>query len=109
MARKPRSVKVGAHIFKLSWRKRGIGKDYGETDTNKSRIFINTSLSKSQQQITTVHELLHACLENCPFLDPDDATTQVKVSEEQIVSYLDSILTQVLKDNIDLINFIVED
>lgn len=106
---KPRKLKVGAHIFSINWRKKGAKTDHGETDTNKSRILINTSLSKSQQQITLVHELLHAALENCPHLSDSDAEEVVEVSEEQIVTYLAPILTQVMKDNIHILNYIVED
>jgi Zn-dependent peptidase ImmA (M78 family) len=106
---RPRRLKVGAHIYKIRWKKMGLKKDHGETDTNKSEILINTSLSKSQQQITLVHELLHAILENCPHVSDTDPEELVEVSEEQIVTYQAPLLTNLLKDNIDLINFIVGD
>lgn len=106
---KPRKLKVGAHLFSIKWRKKGLKQDHGETDTNKSEIWVNTSISKTQQQITLVHEMLHAMLENCSVLSESDPEEIVEVSEEQIVTYLAPILTQVMKDNIHILNYVVED
>ena len=97
----PEGIKVaGIDVVVVDW-------DHGEADTfgaygifckNENMIKIDTS--KDHRRVTEVfiHEMLHAIWAGYYLQDSDD--------EERIVSTLASGLTQVFRDNPDVVEFI---
>lgn len=75
---------------------------YGVTRRKKTRIDFDDTVSPSQQRDTLLHEVLHAILTDSPFrLSNDD--------EERAIRAVTPGLLAALRDNPDLVKFLLED
>lgn len=50
-------LKIGGHIYKVIYK--DMGEDAGLADKTKNIIYIDPNLSKSEQESTLIHEILH--------------------------------------------------
>jgi len=71
---------------------------FGEYDSNKSEILINSSLSKIEEANTFLHELLHASIW-ISGLSTEGSVLEQKKREEIVVNALANNLAQVFRDN----------
>lgn len=86
----PRSVKIGAHIFKLKLAStRELGSDSSaDTDVEKNIIRVSRYATHSRRVELLLHECLHAMFSRHDFKD-----------EETICTILGEAFTQFLADN----------
>lgn len=118
MVVRPKSVRIGPHVYKIlysqkSWRKylgKTAEKQYaGKTHTLRNRIFINAfSMSLSQQQETLLHEILHAVLAVTGWTDDEYGwpTESRDLIEEHLIRQVAPIFLQILQDNPDLVEWL---
>ena len=87
----PQKLKIGGHIYKIVYRDR-LNNDgtenLGTHDAKNLTIWIDKTLSQSQQEATLIHEIIEAI----------NYGNQLKLTHEQI-STLEHNFYQVLKDN----------
>jgi hypothetical protein len=86
----PRSIKVGAHTYKIKTATRKeLGPDLSaQVDTEKNTILITRYATRSRKIELVIHECLHAMIAGHDFKD-----------EETILVILGEALTQFLADN----------
>jgi len=71
---------------------------FGEYDSNKSEMLINSNLSKIEEANTFLHELLHASIW-ISGLSTEGGVLEQKKREEIVVNALANNLAQVFRDN----------
>lgn len=71
---------------------------FGEYDSNKSEMLINSSLTKIEEANTFLHELLHASIW-ISGLSTEGGVLEPKKREEIVVNALANNLAQVFRDN----------
>lgn len=88
------NLKIGGHLYTIKFVD-GIGMTVGDVGVDNNIIRITKNLVKDQQEVTLLHEIIHA-LSGCYGLN----------LSEQVVAVLGEGLFQVLKDNykLDLLN-----
>ena len=74
---------------------------FGEYDSNKSEMLINSNLSKIEEANTFLHELLHASIW-ISGLSTEGGVLEQKKREELVVNALANNLAQVFRDNATL-------
>jgi hypothetical protein len=100
----PSSVRVGYRDFSITewpWsdaRDAAGGPFFGDCNVNHSAIRVCTDFGPQRTCNTVVHELLHACWSSACLGD--------KEPEEKVVQALADQLTQVFRDNPELILFL---
>lgn len=100
-AKRPKCVKVGGHVYRIA-----IGKSAkmdkqkadGLCEVAKLRITLRSRLEPSRERETLVHEILHAGLDGLGLEDE---------LEERIVLRLADQLHQVIRDNPDLVSYLI--
>lgn len=115
----PASVKVGALVFEVTddendWIRiehaTQMKGNYGYTTRLESRIYLNPSQSPSNLRLTLWHEVLHALHEGV-MGRPDwrhlGATNEDR--EESVISAWEHPTLQVLRDNPDLVAYLLVD
>ena len=96
----PPSIRVGYRDFKLEhWpvNEARADQSYGQCDKGNAIIRIDASISASVTANTVLHELLHACWTHIP-----------EEHEELTVSVLADHLTQVWRDNPELVKWLTK-
>ncbi len=83
------------------------GENFGSTSVQKKQIFIDNSHPLQIQRETLLHELLHACSEDCPSYRIDYANPTDR--EEDIIRFISPRLAQALEDSKWLREFIFGD
>jgi len=99
----PKGVQVGAHPFSVEYDRSlaDRGKD-GECYAPRCNIRIAENLAPSVEQVTTLHEVLHAVWADTP-LNTDDTLAEY---EEQVVTALAPLLLQVVQDNPEFMEYL---
>ena len=97
----PKSIRVGFRTYRIEdWRpqsaaSRGV---YGEHSSMEGEIRIDRSYGPIKTADTLLHELLHACFAVGALQDNDD--------EERTVTVLAHQMTQVMRDNRELVEWL---
>lgn len=102
-AQLPESLRVGAFDFKIvEFTPMGAAsaRRYGEFSAMEGLIRIDPQAGRIKTLDTLLHELLHAIYWTWNIHDTDD--------EERTVASMSTGLTQVIRDNPDLLRFILE-
>lgn len=87
----PKSVKIGAHTFKVIYRK--MDNNFGEMDDTTLTITIDNTMPQTQQEETLIHEILHAIRKL------SGTELERERDEERVVQSVAHLLYQTLKDN----------
>ena len=98
-----KTFKMGGFTWEVHFQP-SDGESFGTTSVQKKAIFIDNTHPMQIQRETLLHELLHACFEDCApirveYVNPGDR-------EEDIVRYLSPRLFQALGENAWLRKFI---
>ncbi len=90
----PNKVKVGAHTYKVTNRDASGESDgrFGHVRSRTLQIYIDDRTSKSQQEDTFFHEILHAICGNTHLFEDEK-------EEERVVQALGHGIYEVLIDN----------
>lgn len=100
--RPPKRIVIGNHVFKVRLGSIRSGALLGQTTHRKTLIKVDGSCSASQVRDTVLHEVLHAVINDGPNdLDPD--------VEERIVRVIAPALLGVLRNNPQLLEFLLEE
>lgn len=94
----PSSVRVGFRDFEIVGLDHMDENNFGDCDVNKSVIRICTNFTGPRVANTTIHEVLHAAWSS--------ARLGNKEGEERVVTHLADQLTQIWRDNPELVAFI---
>lgn len=54
----PKKLKIGAHTYKVLVKELDV--NFGQVDREKNIISISDKLPQNQQEVTLIHEILHA-------------------------------------------------
>lgn len=90
----PDKIKIGAHIYDISFRDDMDDSNFGVCRPSKLKIFVDSTVAQSQQEETLIHEIFHAVFAAVGMskpLNPED--------EERDVQALAHMIYQVLKEN----------
>lgn len=115
----PRKVKIGVHTWRVKTGKRQALKFKLETDESTVgycerrtlRIGLDTSVPKQIVRESMMHEVLHAVFACCgmPLDDPMPTFDDDKMQpEEFVVKLMSPVLLGVLRDNPELVAFLLE-
>lgn len=110
---KPTKVKLGSQVFKIEFRdpkndgmlndgNQGYTLDYGNL------IVVASNLSKSKQQVTLLHEILHAMrmtFENTP----PAANTEFDDWEHFFINIYENSLLMFIRDNPEIVEWLEEE
>jgi cob(I)alamin adenosyltransferase len=99
----PSSIKVGYRDFCVEeWApSEAISSGrYGECDKANAVIRVTTIHGVDKAANTLIHEVLHACFDVAGIADED--------AEERTVTHLANALTQVIRDNPDLVAYLTD-
>lgn len=97
----PTTVRIGYRDFAIEeWdtKQANAAGRYGECDKANGVIRVDTSYGPVQAAETLIHEVLHGCF-HVAGIDDSDA-------EERTVTHLSSQLTQVFRDNPDVMAYL---
>lgn len=100
----PKTVRVGAHEYKILRKKNGQIKDkdgneaHGTSDDSINVIELETPIPPTKGQEIVLHELTHTCFYAVPGIDED--------TEEKVVTLIAPRLLQILQDNPDLVRYL---
>jgi hypothetical protein len=105
----PKTIKVGSRIYKVSARRRDLHRTQSEiqqsvlgaTMNHRLKIHLDKKAAAGVVQETLLHEVLHAVTE---FTGLDDNLGE---SEEDFVNRLSPVLLQVLRDNPELVEYLL--
>ena len=98
----PKKIKVGALMYEVFFSEDVTNESdaYGSTHNSKEKIFISPKYSKQRQEVTFLHELMHACFEMSGL---NNRFENKKIEEiptaEDVVREVSILLYQVIKDN----------
>lgn len=101
----PKRVKVGLHLYRLRSVKNitdSSGWLYGRTDRKKTLIEVDPTVSPSQLRDTILHEILHAIIGDQPIALAED-------QEELVIRGITPVLLAVLRENPELVAFLLKD
>lgn len=100
----PKHLKIGPHYYKVINDKTGIAADValvrGSCHTERLTIALDANLPHTVKAQTLLHEVIHACLEGI-VLDKD--------VDEAVCQALDQTLLSALRDNPELVTFLVKE
>jgi hypothetical protein len=98
----PDKVIIGHRTWKVrSWAPSKAGKREGLCNFNLQAIFIRTRFRTAHQKANILlHEIFHAAWEEAALLEDD--------GEERIVTVLANAMTQVIRDNPEVFDWIAE-
>jgi hypothetical protein len=104
--RLPRNIKANSFEYKVI-KKRAAGKDFGETDLNRKTVEIYPHESKEMLDDTLIHESLHMLLDDM-FAAVLKSEKSAFDKEEDCIKLLTPRLRSWIKDNIKLLEFILD-
>lgn len=106
----PKRVKVGHRLFKIEFDQKiaEVGRGLGFTASDNDFILLAEVQGKSALRDTVLHELLHAIWCQTPIIQdyPDDGEDS---AGEKIISAITPYLVSVLRDNPDLVAFLLQE
>lgn len=97
----PSTIRVGYRdyaILDLPWQGTDINERFGDCDVNHSVIRVSTAYGPVRAGNVLLHETLHAAYDAAHLTD--------KSKEEQIVTGLADVMSQVWRDNPDFVEFV---
>jgi hypothetical protein len=95
-----RKVRVGHRDFAIEPFPTGFGERlFGETDYNTLTIRVHQDLAPSVRSSTLLHEILHVIYDEYGLAKDD--------TKERVVTMMSNGLCQVLRDNPDVVSFIL--
>lgn len=89
-------IKIGCFTYSVSFQE-SDGSNHGSTCMDTKRIFLDKEMPLQCQQETLLHELCHACFDDCPSFKIDYKDPETR--EEDIIRFLSPRMFQVLRDN----------
>lgn len=106
---RPKKVKIGPHKYRIGYGPlKGEGADQiGVCHTHRAEIHIKEGLARTIEQESLLHEILHA-IWSAQGLDNSDNKDGL-VKEEQAVAALAPGILAVLKNNLELVKYLLED
>jgi Zn-dependent peptidase ImmA (M78 family) len=108
----PKSVKVGSQVWEITEQKRKhnsefIDGTYGFTIDKDNVIVLDADMSNSVRRVTLLHEVLHAIRFTFGGSHRPHKTTSYEDWEHYWIGLVEEPLIMVLKDNPDLISFLL--
>lgn len=91
-------IKVGGITYNVRITEDIQGFLYGSCSDDRSEILISTHPSKSKQEQTLIHELVHAIFNEAGLTDEAE-DGELYIAEEELVNRIGIVLHQVLTDN----------
>jgi ribose 5-phosphate isomerase len=107
----PKSVKIGSQVWEISEQKRKHSSDshYGFTSTKDNTIIVDADMADSMKRTTLFHELLHAI----GITFGGSFTPSSKISFEEMehfwIGRFEEPVVAMLRDNPELVKFLIED
>lgn len=111
--RLPKSVKVGTQTYKIIERTAAIdatlGGAYAYTLVDENLIVMRQDLHIERKRSILVHELLHALIFTFSRSDRVEKNENYDDWEHHFITMLQEPLTMLMRDNPDLMDFLLED
>lgn len=100
-------LRIGAHDWKVKFGDKSVAHllegAYGQTREAECLIVVSTAGTKSHIRETLLHEVIHAAMRACGIANDLDDT-----EEERIVNRLTKVLLPALRDNPELVEFLLD-
>lgn len=112
MKKLPTSIKIGSQVWEVSEQKRKYSADashFGVTNTKDNTIILDADISLSMKRTTLVHELLHAILVTFGGSFTPPKNTDFSDLEHYFIGLYEEPLVMVLRDNPELVEFLLND
>jgi hypothetical protein len=105
--KRPTSVVIGGLNWRISFQDSHIahphGTAMGTTDPEAQEIIVSTMQHDDQQRRVLLHEMLHACYHVAGHRDADE----LSLSEEMAISRVETSLFVALRDNPEVIKWLI--
>lgn len=105
MIRLPRAIKVGSSRYRVirdsSWVEEEDGDVYGLTCHQSNTVYIAQGMGTDRTANVALHEALHVMYYKA-------GINLTEKQEEQMISQLTPVLLDFIRDNIGLVNYLIE-